>query len=159
MVRRQLLDPLVHHLRVAQLTEPPEQFAWHSPQLLPRWIGINLLEHRRHRPAAPDRHAKIVHRAGVRRFPDVFQFLEYPLHPMRKAPVFGGLPREGGDRSHTVLDDVRRCQLIAAPAEQFYRVVPGRSRVQPSARGPRSGIIRRSTTAISNVIAAASKKT
>ncbi len=61
----QLLDPLSHHLHVAQLTQRLEEFLPRLLHLLPRRIGIDRHQSIGQRTAAPQRNPKIVHRIDV----------------------------------------------------------------------------------------------
>jgi hypothetical protein len=81
--RPELLDPLVHHLRIAQRTERAEELARGFTHCRPRGVRINLFHCRGYRAASANGHTEIVHGVHIRGRADAFQFFQDLLHPKR----------------------------------------------------------------------------
>ncbi len=83
----ELLDPLVHHLRVAQRAELAEQFTRDLAHGRPGGIRVHLFHHRRDGAAAPNGHPKIMDGVRAGRRAHVLQLDDDAVHPERKTPM------------------------------------------------------------------------
>ncbi len=77
----QLLDPLRHHLHVAQLAERLEKLSSRLLHLLPGRIGIDRHQSIGQRTAAPQRNAKIVYRISIETDGRAVTLHRHSLHP------------------------------------------------------------------------------
>jgi hypothetical protein len=77
---RELFDPIVHDLGVAESAEAAEEFAGDAAHFRPGGVGIDLLEDGTDGAAAADGDAEVVDGIGRRIFADGFELFEDALH-------------------------------------------------------------------------------
>jgi len=66
--------PLVHNLRIAQLTELAEELLGQTAHFMPGRIGIDFPHHRGNGPAAPDGHPQIMHGVFIGGIAELLEF-------------------------------------------------------------------------------------
>src|SRR5580698_3006424 len=81
----ELLNPLLHHLHVTQLTERPEKLSASLLHVLPRRIGIERNQSIGERTAASQRDSKIVHWIGIEPRSRQIALHQHAFHPGAQA--------------------------------------------------------------------------
>ena len=94
---REMLDPVVHDLRVAQDAEAAEEFAWDTAHFGPSRIGVDFLEDGADGAAAADGDAEVVDGIGCGIFADGFELFEDALHGFAEVAFGDGRSRNGDD--------------------------------------------------------------
>ena len=77
---REILDPVLHDLGVAESTEAAKEFAGEAAEFVPSGIGIDFLKHSGDRAAAANGDAEVVDRVRRGISADGFEFFEDALH-------------------------------------------------------------------------------
>jgi hypothetical protein len=93
----ELLDPIVHDLRIAQDTETTEELAGDAAHFGPSGIGVDFLKNGADGAAAANGDAEIVNRVGRGVFADGFQLFEDALHGFAEIALGHGRKRNGDD--------------------------------------------------------------
>src|SRR6185369_3780270 len=113
----QLLDPLFHHLAVAQVAKAAEHPLAFLAHLLPVRNRIYRQEHFAHRTAASQRDPQVVHRVRRKILLRLLGLFQDLLHPVAETSSvrFGGRGARGHGyaprkRSNDVIENVLRCE-------------------------------------------------
>ena|ERR1700723_1755426 len=96
-VERELFDPVVHDLCVAEGAEAAEEFAGDAAHFRPGGVGIDFLKDSADGTAAANGDAKVVDRIGCGIFADDFEFFEDALHGFAEVALGNGRRRDGDD--------------------------------------------------------------
>ncbi len=132
---REVLDPVVHDLGVAEGAEAAEEFARDAAHFSPGGIGIDLLEDGADGAAAADGDAEVVDRIGSGIFADGFELFEDALHGFAEVALGNGRGRDG--------DDGRQC-LHGLDLVYVTRIILTRIAATEIARAPERGDSERS---------------
>src|SRR4051794_23103761 len=95
-----MVDPLVHHLRIAKSAEAAEEFARDAAEIAPGGVGVDFLKNGADRAATANGNAKVVNRLRRGVLADGLELLEDPLHGLAETALGSGGIWDGDDGGH-----------------------------------------------------------
>jgi hypothetical protein len=98
---REMLDPVVHDLGVAEGAEAAEEFARDAAEFVPCGVGVDFLEDGSDGTAPANGDAEVVDWVGRGIFANGFELSEDALHGFAEAAFRHGRTRNGEDGGHT----------------------------------------------------------